>query len=815
VALALENGVIGNRFINGTTEDELTISFANGSFSTPQTSVRVLALDPAILASDIDNSLSKFDVHWNSQMSWINTDRPVASPLETLIAGPLPAIQAQTALFTTSLIKPLPTGGVAGITFSTEYDTTNVTTRLNPAYRPDLMFSFEQPLLQGFGVEINQLRSAHPGSILTPFPTGSRVDGILLTRVRFDAGRANFERIVSNMLGNVEVAYWNLYGAYGSLYAQESALRQSFQAYKINRDRFQANRTNIQDFYQSRAQYELFRGRRLTALGIVLEDEHQLRGLIGLPVEDGTRLIPADAPTIAPFQPDWCTAANEAMALRPELVLARQELKLRQLELINEKNLLLPDLRFFSEYDIQGIGTRLDGGPDPTNALHSLATDKFTDWTLGLRLDVPLGFRQAHAEVRRARLLLARSYGVLQDQENRVQRYLAQEYRLIFESYEEIKVHRASRQARTIELNGRFQDFALGLGSLDRLLEAQRFWSEALRAEYEAIRDYNNALARFEYAKGTLLDRDNVIIAEGPLPGCAQVRAVEHERQRTEALVLRERAKPIKYAHLQAGPQTLDGAPDLPPDGALSLPALLENQGPPPQDLESLSRKATDSVPSAESSAPAGTPSPANLPEKAPSASPPATTPSVPQESSVPGSPSQAVVVPTEPPQSATTSLPAEVVMPKIIQTSAPSPTLPSSFNAWMQATGQTLDSPPGPGGAGWHPAAKPLPKIIQGNPASQVGDGAFRMVPTATETQPPSPTGSTDPTGDLPPAAQPNPYNLPAPVQAPASLSAPGADPNNAAGGAPSGSATNDSAKTSRLSDRKDRPKPVVQIGG
>ena len=42
---------------------------------------------------------------------------------------------------------------------------------------------------------------------------------------------------------------------------------------------------------------------------------------------------------------------------------------------------------------------------------------------------------------------------------------------------------------------------------------------------------YNNALAGFEFAKGTIMQHDNVSIAEGPLPHCAQVRAVEHEQR--------------------------------------------------------------------------------------------------------------------------------------------------------------------------------------------------------------------------------------------------------------------------------------------
>ena len=51
---------------------------------------------------------------------------------------------------------------------------------------------------------------------------------------------------------------------------------------------------------------------------------------------------------------------------------------------------------------------------------------------------------------------------------------------------------------------------------------------------------YNNALATFEFAKGTIMQHNGVYIADGPLPNCAQIRAVDHERERTRALLLQE-----------------------------------------------------------------------------------------------------------------------------------------------------------------------------------------------------------------------------------------------------------------------------------
>jgi outer membrane protein TolC len=589
-ALSLENGDPGTQALNGTTNDDPTLITQRARTASTVSPIRVLALNPALAGTDIEAALSKFDVRWETSMTWTTTDQPTQG-LSSFTNG-------DQAVFQTSLLKPLPTGGVAGITFNTTY--TNLTMPptqgfqfQNPAYTPKLQFQFEQPLLQGYGVEINQLRTSHPGSILTPFNTAARVEGILIARIRLEEERLDFERQVHVMLVNVETAYWNLYGSYWSLYSREQAMRQAFEAWKVNKARYEAGRIAIEDFAQTRGQFELFRGQRLAALDDVLEREHQLRALIGLPVEDGSRLVPIDTPTVTPYEPDWTTALNECLALRPGLGQARQDLKFRQLDLINQKNLLLPDLRFTSTYAPNGLGSTLDGSkstvlppnnlnpnavPVPANAFHTMATGDFVNWSLGLRLDVALGYRDAYAAVRSARLALAQSYMSLRDVERRYTQFLEQQYRAIFSTYAQIIAQRAQREAAAQQLRARIIEFENGRGTLDFLLEAQRLWADALRAEYLAVADYNSALARFEYAKGTIMQRDNIVIAEGGLPQCAQVRAVEHERERSSALVLRERAKPITIPCCRVEGGTLPGLPEMPQSTAPSIPALFEGQ---------------------------------------------------------------------------------------------------------------------------------------------------------------------------------------------------------------------------------------------
>ncbi|HEX4590763.1 MAG TPA: TolC family protein [Gemmataceae bacterium] len=589
IAMSLENGNVGSQspLFPGVVNDSL-VAFSGASVAGSD-AVRVLALEPAIVGSNIESALSRFDARSITSMTWQKTDQAIANGLASFQNG-------DSASFSSGVFKFLPAGGLAGITYNMNYTfltqppTFNNTPTVNPSYRPQLQFLFEQPLLQFFGVEINQISPLQPGSVLVPGlkENGTRTEGILITRLRFDQQRAEFERNVNYMILNVEYAYWNLYGAYYTLFSREQGLRYALVSWQVNDTRYRAGRIAVQDLEQTRAQYELFRAQRFTALGRVLDAERQLRGLIGLPVEDGKRLVPSDAPVLAAFTPDWPTAVNESLALRPEMVLARQDLKFRQLDLIAQKNALKPDLRFFATYDINGLGTRLDGGStrfagngtdalgnpvaltEPGNALKSIADNKFNSWELGLRMDVPIGFRDAHAAVRSAQLNLKRSYFQLKDTERKAISFLTLQERNVIQYYNEMQAQHAQREANAKQLLARFEAFNAGTtqGTIDILLEAQRNWADSLASEYTAIVNYNTALAGFQFAKGTILPYDNVSIAEGALPQCVQVRAVEHIRERQKALELRERPDPAVYEARMRGdcpvpdaPPTLVGAP--------------------------------------------------------------------------------------------------------------------------------------------------------------------------------------------------------------------------------------------------------------
>jgi RNA polymerase sigma factor (sigma-70 family) len=296
------------------------------------------------------------------------------------------------------------------------------------------------------------------------------------------------ERKAAQTLLNTEVAYWNLYGAYGTLSSREQGLRLAHEALELSRLRYKAGQARAGDIYQSCGQCELFRAQRLQALSTVRENERHLRNVMGMEIEDGRRLVPSDSPRLATYRPDWNAALGEALKRRPELCMTRREIKAAQMDLVLAKNQLLPDLRFLSTYGDNSFGTAFDAP----------------------------GF--ASVQIREAKLALARSMEVLKDQELKTQRFLGTYYEQISVSYEQMRAIRAQREAFPEQLRARNEEHKAGRGTLDVLLEAQRFWADALANEHAAIVTYNYVLAGFDFARGATLKRHRISMEETGSP---------------------------------------------------------------------------------------------------------------------------------------------------------------------------------------------------------------------------------------------------------------------------------------------------------
>jgi outer membrane protein TolC len=559
-------------------------------------SIRAFALDPAIADADVEGALSKFDTRFTGSMSWRKQDQAVANVFNNFNNGDFAALNA-------GLYKPLPTGGTAAIVFDTNYTKLGAVPSgfavINPSYTPSVTFSFEQPLLRDAGIDINQLLPQHPGSTQTQFrATGGRSEGILITRIRSNQARLEFERNVSLLVMNVEFVYWKLYSRYYSKYAAEQAVKQAFVVWQQLQQLQVAGLQAKQAVAQALAQLEGARLGYLAALQKLLEAERVFRAILGLPLEDGQRIVPADTPILAPYKPEWNSSLAEALNNRPELLMVRQDLKVQQLKVMLQENQVRPDLRFFANYNINAIGNQLDGtGPEsfidgnnqivnkPGNALGGLFDNKFNNFAVGLRFDYPLGYRDAYASLKVEQLNLARSHVVLKNQERKLQSSLGGFYQQLAAYPQQISLQQSRRIALGNQLQGQFERVKIGKDPLIQLFDAQTSFTVSIQGEADAICNYNIAIAAFQYTKGTLLKYNNVTIGDGPLPAAVAERAADHFGARSAALKLRERPANPSLPNQEGVPVSVHGLADGPPPPEVTGSLKPESDAPPPMTL--------------------------------------------------------------------------------------------------------------------------------------------------------------------------------------------------------------------------------------
>jgi outer membrane protein TolC len=532
LALALENGRTGE-FFDAAGSDRRTSVTGSGRASSgadASDSIRVFAYDPGMMNTEIQQSMARFDTIWDTGFNWKRTNQLSGILMPTPADNFLLKNQLDAVGFNTSLLKPLPTGGVAGVTFSTDYANQAGLPSdqfVNPGYRPLVGIVFEQPLLRGAGVPINQILDSHPGGYRNPFATSNRAPGIMLARIGHVKSQLEFERRLHEVVFRVEEAYWNLYCAYWELHSRENGIKQAHHAWLIAKNKQAGGGLGDADLGMIEEQYHFFRTQRLEALGRgsggragVLEAERHLRYVIGLPAEDGTRLVPTDTPDPLSVNLDWQLAHQEAAQHRPELRQIHEDIKAAQLSLTKANELLKPDLRFYSKYDFNGLSTGLG------NSYADLVRNGRPEWEVGLRLQVPIGFREGHAEVERARLAISQQLTNLHDQEAKLLFSLVRSYRDVVQFREEVQTRRSQQEAALKQLKARLQKWnAGGVESIDLILRAQRNWVDAVRDEQVAVCSYRIALADFERQKGTILRSRQIMIADGRLPACVQPQA--------------------------------------------------------------------------------------------------------------------------------------------------------------------------------------------------------------------------------------------------------------------------------------------------
>ncbi|MCA9094235.1 MAG: TolC family protein [Planctomycetaceae bacterium] len=537
--------------------------------------------DPAIQetgvlfgARGVESALAAFDTTFTTSMVWGRNEQIQNNFFSAQGLGPGSTLISETGQFQSGLQKNLATGGTFQLNHNWNYQGNNIfpPSSLFPSvYTGNVQAVFTQPLWAGAGTEFTRIA----GPISQNFTGISGVtQGVSIARVNADITLTEFESNVTDMLYDVERAYWDLYNAYRQLESARVNLKSGFRTWTEVKAKLDVGSKGgaAADEAQAKQAYFERRFQAETAMASIDALEVSLRRMCGLPVNDGRIIRPADEPVTAEFVPDWNVSLAEALTRRVEIRRQKWQIKSLDLQLTAARSLTHPQLNFTSAYQVNGFGDKLlsrtdnDGVTDQglNSAYETLTQGNQTGWNLGLQFSMPIGFRQAHAQVRNIELRLAKSRELLAIQEAEVSYEMANAFQELSTNWVNAQTNFNRRRAAEREVQAFNAEYKVGTKTLDLLLQAQARLATAENAYYTSLVNYTKAISYINYRKGTLLDMNNVHLAEGQWTPRAYQEALRRAWARTYAVpgkMMRQKPEPFASPDMIGSSQMMMSQP--------------------------------------------------------------------------------------------------------------------------------------------------------------------------------------------------------------------------------------------------------------
>jgi outer membrane protein TolC len=467
--------------------------------------------NPAIATPAIDVARSIFDPQVTLNNTWTRVEPPIAF-LD-------PTARARTDRYDLLLdvTKQNVVGGTAGLRVTTDRNRFPAgTSVLNPLSNSGVELSYVQPLLRGRGVDVN----------LAP---------IVLARI--DAERSYFQLKdgVQELVRGVIDAYWSLVFARTDLWARQQQVDQGRFAFERARAQFEEAIINVGEYSQTRLAFATFQANLVTAEANVIQQEAALRNILGLVPTDTRRLVPTTPPTSDRIGFQWEALLDLAQQMRPDIIELKLVLEADQQQLLIAQNQAQPQLDAVALYRWNGLEGELPGG-----MLISTEPGASTDWTLGVNFSVPLGLRQARAELRRQDLVILRDQASLDQQLHFTAHNVSTSLRNLDQFYAQYEAFRITREAARDNLEAQLANYLTQRTIFLNVLQAITDWGNAVSNEAFALTQYNTALANLERETGTILETHGVRFFEerfcsiGPLGRLGPQRAYPRALPPTE-----------------------------------------------------------------------------------------------------------------------------------------------------------------------------------------------------------------------------------------------------------------------------------------
>jgi outer membrane protein TolC len=358
----------------------------------------------------------------------------------------------------------------------------------NPSFSSNLQFNYTQPLLAGLRIDNarNQLRTLAVQRQIS--------DIQLLTTIE-------------NTKASVRTAYWNLRQAIEQIEIQRRSLGLAERLFQDNRTKVEIGTLAPIETTTSETQVANAEQALLNAQIQWRTAELNLKRLLAAGPDDEVyqaTINPIQNATLSVQSVDIPAAVKVALADRTDLVQARRNLQISDLNLELTQNATKPQLDLQTGYGLAGQGgPLLQDGVVVTPGGYRQAVSAITGidlptWNLQFNFTYPLFMRAAKANYARAQLERQQSIVEIQAQELTVSAQVTNAGLAVENTYKQYQAALKAREAAERNAEAEQTRFDVGMSTNYNVVQAQTNLTTQRLAELRAIISYLNAVAEFD-----------------------------------------------------------------------------------------------------------------------------------------------------------------------------------------------------------------------------------------------------------------------------------------------------------------------------
>jgi outer membrane protein TolC len=444
------------------------------------------------------------------------------TPLGTSVVTGVPYEFNQGATYFTGIVQEFQTGTSYEVVIGGQrYKNNALTDAFNPQVYTELAVGFTQPLLNGFGRRVNSLF-------------------IRIARNDLKSADSVFRQQVISTIGTVLNEYWDYLSDRENVRVKEQALAYSQKLLEDNKKQVEIGTLAPISVVQAESEVASDEQALIVAQTTQQEQAELIKTALAKRVEGD--LTSAQIETVDKLpepKPDDVPPIDEALRLafanRPEIEQTELNLRDEDYNLAARRNSLLPSLNLFGTYAATGLSGHQAVCPPGETALASYCESaagaiaplsitpngvsealsqtfqgRYTNYSLGLNLSIPIRNRQAQADMARALLERRQFETQLQQWKNNIAQQVRTAVIGVIQAKAQINAaEKASLYARQT-LEAEQKKFQLGESTVFLVIQMQRDLATAQGNEVTAHSTYAKAITSYQQSVGTILSDYNV-----------------------------------------------------------------------------------------------------------------------------------------------------------------------------------------------------------------------------------------------------------------------------------------------------------------